>query len=126
VAGLRERVEAVKFSTLQWLMYGPRFVFWIHGFMLTFFFSSGVFAPVLQLLFLVPGACLCKFRAKARMHLIWSDLFGFFHQRLLVPGGFLLSCTNTLYSSSLATCLDTRIYLAVLIEQFWFTQFDTL
>jgi hypothetical protein len=23
VAGLRERVEAVKFSTLQWLMYGP-------------------------------------------------------------------------------------------------------
>lgn len=26
VAGLRERVEAVKFSTLQWLMYGPAFV----------------------------------------------------------------------------------------------------
>ena len=50
VAGLRERVEAVKFSTLQWLMYGFRTRFAVGGLMLTFFFPClGVFAPVLLL-----------------------------------------------------------------------------
>lgn len=38
VAGLRERVEAVKFSTLQWLMYGFRIrYFAVGGLMLTHF-----------------------------------------------------------------------------------------
>lgn len=31
VAGLRERVEAVKFSTLQWLMYDPIDSLYYHG-----------------------------------------------------------------------------------------------
>jgi hypothetical protein len=45
VAGLRERVEAVKFSTLQWLMYVSRRLF-LCRLILTFL---GVFAPVLLL-----------------------------------------------------------------------------
>lgn len=49
VAGLRERVEAVKFSTLQWLMYDFRTRFAVGGSMLTFFSYLGVFAPVLLL-----------------------------------------------------------------------------
>jgi hypothetical protein len=50
VAGLRERVEAVKFSTLQWLMYGFRTRSLVARLMLTsFFFTSGVSAPVLLL-----------------------------------------------------------------------------
>jgi hypothetical protein len=80
VAGLRERVEAVKFSTLQWLMYGPRSFYWVYVFLLTFI--SGVFAPVLRLLFLVPGACLCDSWDKPRMHLTWSELFWPFDQAL--------------------------------------------
>lgn len=125
VAGLRERVEAVKFSTLQWLMYGPRSGFWIYEFMLTF--TSGVFAPVLLLLFLVPGACLCDSWDQPwnmSMHLIWSDLFRLF-QALLSWQSFLF-CTNTLYSSSFAICLDTKNYSAVLIEHFGFIKCDTL
>lgn len=59
VAGLRERVEAVKFSTLQWLMYDPRTIL-PREIMLTFFLSLGVSVPVPRPLFLVPGACLCE------------------------------------------------------------------
>lgn len=45
VAGLRERVEAVKFSTLQWLMYDFRaFFLFLDCLMLTL--HLGVFAPV--------------------------------------------------------------------------------
>jgi hypothetical protein len=40
VAGLRERVEAVKFSTLQWLMYDPRTILTCE-LMLTFFSFQG-------------------------------------------------------------------------------------
>lgn len=43
VAGLRERVEAVKFSTLQWLMYDTRTPLSARGLMLT---STGVSALV--------------------------------------------------------------------------------
>jgi hypothetical protein len=50
VAGLRERVEAVKFSTLQWLMYGFRTHLSSGRMMLTYvFFTLGVSAPVLLL-----------------------------------------------------------------------------
>jgi hypothetical protein len=49
VAGLRERVEAVKFSTLQWLMYGFRARLIVGRLMLTVFSTLGVFAPVLLL-----------------------------------------------------------------------------
>lgn len=50
VAGLRERVEAVKFSTLQWLMYGFRTGLSSGRLMLTsVFFTLGVSAPVLLL-----------------------------------------------------------------------------
>lgn len=51
VAGLRERVEAVKFSTLQWLMYGSRTHLSLGILILTyfFFFATGVSAPVLLL-----------------------------------------------------------------------------
>lgn len=59
VAGLRERVEAVKFSTLQWLMYDIHSNLWVYAPMLTF--SSGVFVPVPRLSFLVPGVCSCSF-----------------------------------------------------------------
>lgn len=40
VAGLRERVEAVKFSTLQWLMYGFRTRLIVGRVMLTSFFFA--------------------------------------------------------------------------------------
>jgi hypothetical protein len=50
VAGLRERVEAVKFSTLQWLMYGSQTRLSLGILILTyFFFAIGVSAPVLLL-----------------------------------------------------------------------------
>jgi undecaprenyl pyrophosphate phosphatase UppP len=39
---------------------------------------------------------------------------------LLIP----FFCTITLYSSSFAICLDTKNYLAVLIEHFKFINFD--
>lgn len=42
VAGLRERVEAVKFSTLQWLMYVPPTPFLFTGRMLTSRLRRGV------------------------------------------------------------------------------------
>jgi hypothetical protein len=41
VAGLRERVEAVKFSTLQWLMYDPRRILSMRELMLTFLSLQG-------------------------------------------------------------------------------------
>jgi hypothetical protein len=41
VAGLRERVEAVKFSTLQWLMYDLRRILSTRELMLTFFSLQG-------------------------------------------------------------------------------------
>lgn len=44
VAGLRERVEAVKFSTLQWLMYVA--LYHIFGVDLLTYFFIGVFVPV--------------------------------------------------------------------------------
>lgn len=52
VAGLRERVEAVKFSTLQWLMYVltlPSVVFVRRSCGLLLTLLIGVFAPVLRL-----------------------------------------------------------------------------
>jgi hypothetical protein len=50
VAGLRERVEAVKFSTLQWLMYDFRTRLSSDRLMLTsVFFTLGVSVPVLLL-----------------------------------------------------------------------------
>ena len=70
VAGLRERVEAVKFSTLQWLMYGTYPAFWSE-YMLTFI--SGVFVPVPPLLFLVLGDYLCDHWGQPS--LMWSDRY---------------------------------------------------
>jgi hypothetical protein len=64
VAGLRERVEAVKFSTLQWLMYDPRRYLVNARAYADFLFSPGVSVPVPRPLFLVPGACLCDLGIK--------------------------------------------------------------
>lgn len=73
VAGLRERVEAVKFSTLQWLMYDPPRLFLMRERILTFFSLQG---------------CLYRYRGSYSwclalvhvnwdkiLHCIWSDCF---------------------------------------------------
>lgn len=97
VAGLRERVEAVKFSTLQWLMYGPRGVLSMRELMLTFFSLQGCLyrycGPYSWCLALV------YVNWDESLHCIWSDCFGLLYMRYLSHN----------FSFFLYTILSTRL-----------------
>lgn len=97
VAGLRERVEAVKFSTLQWLMYDIHSNFWVFAPMLTS--SSGVFAPVPPLLFLVPTACSCSLWDLSRLCIGFGVIFSCYIRRRLTIWFFSVHIFSTRLAS---------------------------
>lgn len=106
VAGLRERVEAVKFSTLQWLMYDPRSIS-TRELMLTFFSLQGCLyrycGPYSWCLALV------YVNWDKSLHWIWSDCFFLaLHKTFVLQLPFLF-VHYTLYSSSRAMFLYIRL-----------------
>lgn len=74
VAGLRERVEAVKFSTLQWLMYDLRNV--LHQLILTLIFLQGCLYRYRRSDSWCLAPVYVKLLGKQPRAWIWSD-FGF-------------------------------------------------
>lgn len=119
VAGLRERVEAVKFSTLQWLMYDLRSLLLMRELMLTFFSLQG---------------CLYRYRGPyswclalvyvnwdKSVHGIWSDCFWLaLHETFDLSQLLFLFVHYTLYSSSRAILpYRFRQYQAFLGQYQW-------
>lgn len=108
VAGLRERVEAVKFSTLQWLMYDTRVVL-LTGceLMLTFSFFQGCLYRYCGSYSWCLAPVYVNFGSKTRLHCTWSDIFfwlGLHETSMSYNFAFLVYTYYTPYSSSRAFC----------------------
>lgn len=100
VAGLRERVEAVKFSTLQWLMYDPRTVLLTgRELILTCFSLQGCLYRYRSPYSWCLAPVYVSLGARFYLHCIWSDIVGLVYMTLCCLLMFLFLCTHTLLLS---------------------------